>query len=96
MTPLFWISVTWVLAATAVGRLPLQQRTLPGAVLALAAVPIILSLGIQVGWLMALLGVAAVISCYPNIYRLALARWRGEKVHVDANVLRFLVIPGEI
>ena len=96
MTPLFWIALTWVLATTAVARLPLHQRQVPGAILAVAGMVIILSLGIQMGWVMALLGVAALISTYPNVFRFALARYRGEQVRIDANCLRFLVIPGDV
>ncbi len=96
MTPLFWIALTWVLTTTVVARLPLHQRTLPGALLVIAGFAIVLSIGIQVGWVMALLGLGALVSSYPNVIRLAVARWRGEDVDIDANVLRFLVIPGEV
>ena len=96
MTPLFWIALTWVLATVAVSRLPVPQRTLPGALLMLCAMPIILSIGIQVGWLMAVLGIAALISLYPNPLRLLFARYRGEVVKLDINVLRYLVVPGEL
>ncbi|MGB3244339.1 MAG: DUF2484 family protein [Sulfitobacter sp.] len=96
MTPLFWIALTWVLATTAVGRLPVPQRTIPGALLMVTAVPIILSIGIQVGWPMAILGVAALASLFPNPLRLLVARYRGEAIKVDANVLRYLVVPGEL
>ena len=96
MTPLFWISITWVLATIAVGRLPAHQRYLPGGLLMLTAVPIILSIGIQVGWFMALLGLAALVSLFPNALRLAQARYRGEDVKVDANVLRYMLVPGDL
>ena len=96
MTPLFWISLTWVLATVVVMRLPVHQRFLPGALLMLTAVPILLSIGFQVGWLMALLGLAAVASLFPNLVHFARARYRGEEMAINANVLRYLVIPGEI
>ncbi len=96
MTPLFWISLSWVLAATAIGRLPLQQRFLPGGALAIASVPIILALGIQISWLMALCALAAVISTYPALCRLIMARCRGEKVTMNTQTLRFLVVPGDV
>lgn len=96
MTPLFWISLTWVLATVAVARLPVQQRFLPGALLMVTAVPIILSIGFQVGWLLALLGLVAVASLFPNLVTFARARYRGEQAALNANVLRYLVIPGEI
>ena len=96
MTPLFWIALTWVLATVFVGRLPLHQRFLPGAVLAVAAVPIVISIGVQVGWIMALLALVAIVSLFPNLYRLAVARYRGQELRLDANALRYLVVPGEI
>ena len=96
MTPLFWISLTWVLAATAIGRLPLQQRFLPGAALAVASVPILLGIGIQISWLMALGALVAVISTFPAPRRLIMARYRGEKITMNPQTLRLLVVPGEL
>lgn len=96
MTVIFWISLTWVLACTAISRLPVQQRHLPGAVLMLAAVPILLLIWMQISFWLALLGLCAVVSTFPNVVRLAKARYRGEDVKIDANVLRYLVVPGEL
>ena len=96
MTPLFWIALTWVLATFVVGRLPLHKRPIPGALLVVTALPIILSMGLQLGWLVALAGLAAMASLYPNPLRLALARYRGEQVRLDGNLLRIMVVPGEI
>ncbi|MGJ8625542.1 MAG: DUF2484 family protein [Sulfitobacter sp.] len=96
MTPLFWIAVTWVLATAAVARLPLHQRFLSGALLLMAAVPILISIGLQVGWVMALLGFAAVLSLFPNPLRLIRVRYQGDPVQIDANVLRYMVVPGEL
>lgn len=96
MTPLFWISITWVLAATAVARLPMHQRSPIGALLLLTAVPILISIGLQVGWFMALLGLGAVLSAYPNILQLARALYRREQVRIDRTALRFLVAPGAL
>ena len=93
MTPLFWIALTWVLATIMVARLPLGQRFVPGALLALAALPILVSIFLQLGPLGALLGAGAALSLFPNTLRLAQARWRGERVRIDANVLRFLLVP---
>ena len=95
MTPLFWIALTWVLITIVVARLPLHQRFIPGALLMLCAVPILLSICLQVGWFMALLSIAAILSLFPYPLRLVLALYRGEQVQVDANVLRYMVIPSE-
>ena len=96
MTPLFWIALTWVLATVAVGRLQVQQRFVPGVLLIASAVPILLSIGFQVSWMLALLGLVAVVSFFPNVMRLARAQYRGEDTRIDAHVLRYLVTPGEI
>ncbi len=96
MTPLFWISLTWVLASVAVARLPVHQRFLPGALLMGTAVPILLAIGFQVGWLMAVFGVAAVVSLYPNLVHLLHARYRGEETAINRAVLRYLVSPGDV
>ena len=96
MTPLFWIALTWVLATVFVSRLPLHQRFLPGALLAVTALPIVISIGVQVGLIMALLAIAAIISLFPNFQRLIMARYRGEDLRLDTNALRYLVMPGEL
>lgn len=96
MTPLFWIALTWVLATAAVARLPLHQRFVSGALLMLTAFPILISIVLQVGWFMALLGFAAVLSLFPNPLRLIRVRYQGESVQIDANVLRYMVVPGEL
>ena len=96
MTALFWMALTWVLCATAVGRMPVQQRILPGTVLLMAAVPILLMILFQVGFLAAILALAAILSMFPNPVRLAMAYYRGEKVVIDINVLRYLAVPGEL
>lgn len=96
MTLIFWISICWVLAATAVGRTPIEKRFLPGAALMNTALPIVFLIGLTVGWLMALLAMVAVGSTFPAIYRILQARYRGEKVELTPNVLRLMVVPGEI
>jgi len=96
MTPLFWMALTWVLCATAVERLPVAQRPLPGALLLLAAVPILLMIILQMGFLAGILALAGVLLMFPNPVRLVLAYYRGERFAIDANVLRYLAVPGEL
>ena len=96
MTPLFWIALTWVLATCVVGRLPLHQRFIPGGLLMVTAVPILLSMWVQIGFLPALLGLVAMASLYPNPLRLALARYRGQEVQINGQMLRYMVVPGEL
>ncbi|MEM6304152.1 MAG: hypothetical protein AAF744_05490 [Pseudomonadota bacterium] len=96
MTPLFWISLTWVLAATAVGRMPVEKRFVPGAALMVAALPIILSIWLQVSWLFAILALVAVASTFPVLARMVMARYRGEKVELSPKLLRLMVVPGEL
>ena len=95
MTALFWMALTWVLCATAVGRLPVSQRILPGAVL-LMAVPILLMILFQVGFLAMVLALVAIFSMFPNPVRLVRAYYKGERFVIDANVLRYMVVPGEL
>lgn len=96
MTPLFWIALTWVLATIMVGRLPVGQRIIPGAMLMAAGVLISLSMGVALGFFSALLGLGAVFSLFPNPIRLAVARYRGEEIAINAQVLRYMVVPGEL
>jgi len=96
MTPLFWIALTWVLATIMVGRLPVGQRILPGALLMLSGVLIILSMTIQLGIVFGLLGLIAAGSLFQNPARLALARYRGEKFEINAQLLRYMVVPGDL
>lgn len=95
MTPLFWMALTWVLVTIVVARLPLHQRFVPGALLLLTAIPILILICLQVGWFMALLSLVAIASLFPHPVRLAQALYRGEHVQIDANVLRYLVVPSE-
>lgn len=96
MTPLFWIALTWVLATIAVGRLPVGQRVIPGAMLMLAGVFIALSMGAQLGLFAGLLGLGAVGSLFPNPYRLIVARYRGEKIKINSQLMRYMVVPGDL
>lgn len=96
MTPLFWMAVTWALCATGVSRLPAQQRPLPGALLLLAALPILLMIVMQMGFLAGIFAIIAILSMFPNPVRMAVAYWRGERFRIDANVLRYLAAPGEL
>ena len=53
-------------------------------------------LSLRHGRFVALLGLVAVASLFPNLVHFARARYRGEQMAIDANMLRYLVIPGEI
>ncbi len=96
MTPLFWIALTWVLATIMVGRLPVGQRIIPGAMLMVAGILISLSMGVTLGFWSAILGFGAVFSLFPNPLRLIRARYRGEDIQMNAQVLRYMVVPGDL
>jgi hypothetical protein len=95
MSPLFWMALTWVLITIVVARLPVHQRFVPGALLLFAAMPILISICLQVGWFMGFLSLVAIASLFPYPLRVVQALYRGEQVQVNAGVLRYLVVPSE-
>lgn len=79
---LLWICVLWVLASAGVAMLPMRHQYIPGVALLMAAPVLIVMIGVQVGWLMAVLGIAAFVSMYRNPLRFLLAKLRGENPQV--------------
>ena len=75
---LLWICILWVFASAGVAMLPMRQQYLPGAFLLLCAPVLIVLIAIQVGWFMALLGLAAFGSMFRNPLMFILAKLRGQ------------------
>ena len=96
MSALFWIALTWVLCTLAVARLPLRQRFVPGALLAVTALPILILMGRQMGLPAVLFGLIALGALYPAGPRVLRALWRRERVRFDANLARLMVMPGDL
>lgn len=79
---LVWASILWVFLAVTVAMLPMRQQYVPGVVLLLAAPVLIVMIGINHSWLLALLALAAFVSMFRNPLRYIWARLRGQKPQV--------------
>lgn len=79
---LLWSCVLWVLASAAVAMLPMRRQYLPGVILMALAPVLIVLVGLQVGWFMAVLGIAAFVSMYRNPLRYLVAKLRGQSPQV--------------
>ncbi|MFC6638582.1 DUF2484 family protein [Sulfitobacter sp. JBTF-M27] len=75
---LLWLCVIWVFASVAVAMLPMRHQYIPGVILLLAAPVLIIMIGQQVGWIAALLGLAAFVSMFRNPLLFILAKLRGQ------------------
>ena len=75
---LLWLCVLWVFASAGVAMLPVRKQFIPaGILLALAPVLIVL-IGMKVGWFMAALGLAALVSMFRNPLKYIAAKLRGQ------------------
>ncbi len=79
---LLWLSVLWVFASAGVAMLPMRQQYIPGAALLIAAPVLIVLIAMQVGWFMALLGLAAFVSMFRNPLIFLVAKLRGQNPQV--------------
>ncbi len=79
---LLWICILWVFASAGVAMLPMRQQYLPGAFLLLCAPVLIVLIAFQVGWFMALLGLAAFGSMFRNPLMFLWAKLRGQNPQV--------------
>ena len=75
---LLWLCLGWVFAAVGVAMLPLRRQYLPGLALLLLAPVLIGAVALQVGWVYALLALAAVVSMFRNPLRYLWARLRSQ------------------
>ncbi len=75
---LLWASVLWVLASAAVAMLPMRHQYIPGVALLIAAPVLIVLIGIELGWVLAVLATLAFVSMFRNPLRYLWARLRGE------------------
>ena len=79
---LLWLCVIWVFASVAVAMLPMRHQYIPGVILLLAAPVLIIMIGQQVGWIAAILGLAAFVSMFRNPLLFILAKLRGQNPEV--------------
>lgn len=77
-----WLSIGWVFASVGVACLPMRKQYIPGVALLIAAPVLIVLIGMQFGWIFALLGLVAFISMFRNPLRYIMARLRGENPEI--------------
>ncbi|MBM1687844.1 DUF2484 family protein [Sulfitobacter geojensis] len=79
---LMLICILWVFASAGVAMLPMRQQYIPGIALLIAAPVLIFFIGQQVGWVMALLAIAAFVSMFRNPLKFIVAKLRGQNPQV--------------
>ena len=79
---LLWLCVLWVFASVGVAMLPMRRQYVPGVALLLAAPVLIVMIGLQMGWLIAALALAAFVSMYRNPLKFLIAKLRGQHPQV--------------
>ncbi|MBU2359092.1 MAG: DUF2484 family protein [Alphaproteobacteria bacterium] len=72
------LAALWVLAATVTAFLPLRRQFVPGVALLVAAPVLIVWLGVDFGWPVAVVGLLAFASMFRNPLRYLIARARGQ------------------
>lgn len=76
---LLWASILWVFASVATAMLPMRHQYFPGVALLIAAPVLIVLIGMELGWWVSVLALAAFISMFRNPLRYIWARARGQK-----------------
>lgn len=76
MTPSLIAACLWVLIGALIAPLPIRYQMIPGSVLLLSAIPLMIWIGYDNGWLWTLLVLIAFLSMFrrPLIYLVAKAR----------------------
>ncbi|MGR3615369.1 MAG: DUF2484 family protein [Paracoccaceae bacterium] len=67
----------WVLLATGVAMLPMRRQYVPGVALLVAAPMLIIWLGFEQGWIIALAATFGFLSMFRNPLRYFWKKWRG-------------------
>ena len=78
MTPSLIMGCIWVLLAVITALLPMRRQYVPGIGLLLLAPVLIIWIGLDYGWLVAVLPVAAFVSMFRNLLRYIYRRLKGE------------------
>ncbi|MGJ8544979.1 MAG: DUF2484 family protein [Sulfitobacter sp.] len=79
---LLWLCIGWVFASAAVAMMPMRRQYVPGVILLIAAPVLIVMIGVQQGWIFALLALAAFVSMFRNPLRYLVARLRGQNPEI--------------
>ncbi|MGC1494266.1 MAG: DUF2484 family protein [Sulfitobacter sp.] len=79
---LLWLCILWVFTSVAVAMLPMRKQYFPGVILLIAAPILIVMIGLQTGWIVAALAIAAFVSMFRNPLKYILAKLKGENPEV--------------
>ena len=78
MTPSLFAAALWVITGALTAALPMRYQIVPGSLLLLTALPLILWIGAQNGWVWTGLGLFAVLSMFRRPLFYLVARARGQ------------------
>lgn len=78
MTPSLITGCIWMPLAVITALLPMRMQYVPGIGLLLLAPVLIIWIGLDYGWLVAVLAVAAFVSMFRNLLRYIYRRLKGE------------------
>lgn len=76
------IACLWVLAATITALLPMRRQYVPGITLLVAAPVLIIWIGYDYGWFVAVIGLVAFVSMFRNPLIYFYRRARGERPEI--------------
>ena len=82
MTPSLILACLWVIASAITAFLPMRRQYVPGIALLVAAPVLIIWLGYDFGWWVALIGVFGFVSMFRNPLIYFYRRLRGENPEV--------------
>lgn len=78
MTASLYAACAWVILGAATAFLPLRYQAIPGSVLILTIIPLLIWLGLENGWVWAVIGLAAFFSMFRRPLGYLIARARGQ------------------
>ncbi len=82
MTPSLFIGCIWVLLAFITALLPMRRQYVPGVALLLLAPVLIIWIGVDFGWIVGVIALAAFVSMFRNPLKYIYARLRGENPEI--------------
>ena len=80
MTSSLIAAAIWVLIGALISPLPIRYQMIPGSFLLLSALPLMIWIGYENGWVWTALGLAAFLSMFRRPLFYLLARARGQAV----------------
>ncbi len=79
---LLWLCILWVFASVAVAMLPMRKQYFPGVALLIVAPVLIVMIGLKMGWIVAILALAAFVSMFRNPLKYLFAKLKGKNPEV--------------